>query len=327
MNQVEQQNNLTTLTLGMIALLKRFDALETRLEGPRPELTVKEAVNAYRAWLESDDGHKKPENYHYLLLRLVLHFGEERQFPTLTAEEVKTFIEKYWPGKSKGQRLTQLSGLWSHAILRQRAGKRAVFDNVCELIRIRRPAPERPEWIPPALLATVLRDCDPETYLLFAIPLSAGLRVSEIIHLRPIDVAGRILTLHHPKSGNDREDALLPAPVADRLAQHIVLHGIGESRRIFRLTRQGAGKRIERLSAKAGYGFGIHYLRKWCATYWENIADDPLMRRFVLRHADRSLRSRYVAPLKLTDAMKRQDEGIGTLFDQGGVFWKNSSAA
>jgi integrase len=48
-----------------------------------------------------------------------------------------------------------------------------------------------------------------------------GMRVGEVLKIRPIDVHDRKITLPDPKSGKDSEVVFIPQKVADRLKEYI----------------------------------------------------------------------------------------------------------
>jgi len=219
------------------------------------------------------------------------------------------------------QRLTQLKGLFSWAIMYQRRRNLPVFPNPCDLVRFKVRPPVEPKFIPKESFGDILQTASEEDFLIFSIPLSAGLRVSEMIKLRPQDIKeGRILTIHEPKSGRRVEHAVIPGPVGQRFSRYIQRRCVGAEDKIFWMSRQGAGNIVSRRARKANLSISIHSLRKWCATFWNRVGDQE-MEAFVLRHFPGGLRERYVAPLTVDEAMQRQDQYMTPLFEKGGEFW------
>ena len=53
-----------------------------------------------------------------------------------------------------------------------------------------------------------------------------GMRVGEVLKIRPIDVLDRKITLPDPKSGKESESVFIPQKVADRLKEYIKEKGI-----------------------------------------------------------------------------------------------------
>ena len=53
-----------------------------------------------------------------------------------------------------------------------------------------------------------------------------GMRVGEVLKIRPIDVQDRKITLPDPKSSKESEIVFIPQKVADRLKEYIKEKGI-----------------------------------------------------------------------------------------------------
>jgi integrase/recombinase XerD len=54
-----------------------------------------------------------------------------------------------------------------------------------------------------------------------------GMRVGEVLKIRPIDIQDRKLTLAGPKSGKESEVVFIPQKVADRLKEYVKESGAG----------------------------------------------------------------------------------------------------
>jgi integrase len=63
-----------------------------------------------------------------------------------------------------------------------------------------------------------------------------GMRIGEVIKIRPLDVQDRKITLPEPKSGKESEVVFIPLKVADRLKEYINEKGIEPNQRIFPIT-------------------------------------------------------------------------------------------
>jgi integrase len=60
-----------------------------------------------------------------------------------------------------------------------------------------------------------------------------GMRIGEVLKLRPVDVKDRKITLPDPKSGKESEIVFIPQKIADRLREYIRDMGIESEDRIF----------------------------------------------------------------------------------------------
>jgi len=67
-----------------------------------------------------------------------------------------------------------------------------------------------------------------------------GMRVGEVLKIRPIDIQDRKIILWDPKSGKESELVFIPQKVADRLKDYINEKGIEPDQRIFPITYNAA---------------------------------------------------------------------------------------
>lgn len=313
-HEEERQSQAISHTL-MMAVLKKLKDLEDKIDGPQAHLSVGEAVEAFKAYLKAET--KRPENYDYLLGAFVRHFTEERDLCGINAEEIEGFLTHYWHAKNTlKHRLIQINGLFKISILGQLRRDLPVFRNPCDLVKFKGTPVKSPQYVPPEALSGIFKTAPDYDILLFSIPLSAGLRISEMLKLRPMDVSGRVLTLNDPKSGQLVEYAVIPQAVADMLKRHCLLRGIPQEGKIFTMSRQGIGNIVYKWSRELGLSISVHALRKWCATFW-NRAGDRDMESFVLRH-HLGLRDRYVSTLTVEEAIAKQDDHLTPLFEEGG---------
>ena len=67
-----------------------------------------------------------------------------------------------------------------------------------------------------------------------------GMRIGEVLKIRPSDVKDRKITLPDPKSGRESEIVYIPQKIADRLREYIQDKGIETEQRIFPITYNAA---------------------------------------------------------------------------------------
>ncbi len=60
-----------------------------------------------------------------------------------------------------------------------------------------------------------------------------GMRVGEVLKIRPADIQNRKITLAGPKSGKESEVVFIPQKVADRLKEYVKESGRGPEERLF----------------------------------------------------------------------------------------------
>ena len=71
-----------------------------------------------------------------------------------------------------------------------------------------------------------------------------GMRISEVLGLRPIDINDRKLLLNEPKSGREKEVVFIPQKLCARLENYVRDQNLKAAQRIFPLSYAGARKVI-----------------------------------------------------------------------------------
>lgn len=75
--------------------------------------------------------------------------------------------------------------------------------------------------------------------LLLELMARGGMRIGEVLKIRPMDVENRKIILPNPKSGREAEVVYIPQKIADRLKEYIRTKNIDSNQRIFPLTYGG----------------------------------------------------------------------------------------
>jgi len=94
----------------------------------------------------------------------------------------------------------------------------------------------------------------PRHRLMLELIARSGMRVGEVLKLKPMDTEDRKAIIRDPKSGREAEAGFLPQNVADRLRTYLREKEIKPDNRIFPLT-YAAAKLIVK---KAGHVIGVH---------------------------------------------------------------------
>lgn len=323
-----QEAQTQAFFMAVASLKQGMDEINAKLDGKQTVLSIEEAIEGFSAFLRENKTHNTQRSYRRLTHDLGAVYAG-RNVPEITAQELEGFLAARW-GKSKKitlrQNLVLLQRFFSWCIGYVQYCGQAPFVNQCSFIKvIGVKPPERPEFIPvPKIEEFLATFKDERHWLMVAILLTAGLRISELIGdprggksgLRRKDVDGRILTIHKPKSGRDSEDAVIPSWVGKRLAKH--MKDLHPEDRIFSISYSSVHGLIKRHGRDVGLELTPHFLRKWCASYWSRL-QEYAMANFVLRHSETkavdttlisSLGARYIAPPSPVEAMERQDKAM-----------------
>jgi len=141
--------------------------------------------------------------------------------------------------------------------------------------------------------------------LILELMARGGMRVGEVIKIRPIDVENRKIILHDPKSGREAEVVYIPQKIAERLREYIRTKNIDSNQRIFPLTYGGAREIVKRAGELVGIKLKSHDLRRHAATYASRSGTPiEIVSKVILRHTNLSTTQRYLGRVSETEAVK-----------------------
>ena len=141
--------------------------------------------------------------------------------------------------------------------------------------------------------------------LLLELMARGGMRIGEVLKIRPMDVENRKIILHDPKSGRDAEVVFIPQKVADRLKEYIRAKGIDSNQRIFPLTYGGMREIVKRAGRVVGIKLKPHDLRRHAATYASRSGTPiEIVSKVILSHTNLSTTQRYLGKVSETEAVK-----------------------
>jgi len=136
----------------------------------------------------------------------------------------------------------------------------------------------------------------------------SGMRIGEVLKMRPCDVEGRRITLEAPKSGKDIEYAYMTESTAERLEKYIREKGIAPEDRIFNLSYSGARFVVKKAGDRAGVNIKPHDFRRHAATYASRMGLPlEVVSKVLLRHASISTTQIYLGSISEADALHYMD--------------------
>lgn len=151
----------------------------------------------------------------------------------------------------------------------------------------------------------IYRTVHPRNRLLLELMARGGMRISEVLGLRPLDISDGKLLLHEPKSGREQEVVFIPKKTYKRLENYIRDLNLRADQRIFPITYAGARKVVVKIGDMLGVKLRPHDLRRYAATYASR-AGVPIeiISKVILRHADLSTTQRYLGKVSDIEAMR-----------------------
>jgi integrase len=145
----------------------------------------------------------------------------------------------------------------------------------------------------------------PRNRIMLELMARAGMRVGEVLKIRPVDLQDRKITLPDPKSGKKSEVVFIPQKIADRLKDYISEKGIEPGQRVFPITYNAARVMVKKAGKLVGIDLRPHDLRRFSATYASRSgAPIEIVSKVLLRYAHLSTTQRYLGKISDTEAMK-----------------------
>jgi integrase len=133
----------------------------------------------------------------------------------------------------------------------------------------------------------------------------AGMRISEVLKIKPADIEDRKIFLREPKSGKTVETVFIPQKVAERLRSYIREKGMDIDQRVFPITYPAARIAVKKAGELIGIKLRPHDLRRYAATYASRSGTSlEIVSKVILRHANLSTTQLYLGKISDVEAMK-----------------------
>ncbi len=135
----------------------------------------------------------------------------------------------------------------------------------------------------------IFRTTNARNRLLLELMARGGMRVGEVLKLKPRDVQDRKLVIRGPKSGKEQEIIYIPKKVSDRLREYIRADKTNLHERIFSICYEAARAIVKKAGEMVNIHLRPHDLRRFCATYASR-SGVPLeiVSKIILRHSNLS---------------------------------------
>ncbi|HIJ56164.1 MAG TPA: site-specific integrase [Deltaproteobacteria bacterium] len=146
----------------------------------------------------------------------------------------------------------------------------------------------------------IFRQSNIRNRIMLELMARGGLRVSEVLKLRPKDIEDQKLIIRDPKSGKEVEFAFIPQKSSDRLNEFVRTNGIEAENRIFPVSYAAVRVMVKKAGNLVGIDLKTHDFRRHAATYASRSGTPiEIISKIILRHANLSTTQRYLG--KVTD--------------------------
>lgn len=285
---IRQQAVMQGISFGEV--LKELGEVNKKLEKRIAYWKTQDAIQAFKEHVAAR--HAIPTVHNHWTRLFAEHF-RDRNIAEIPPAEIEGFLFVHWGECERStwnQMKMKVSGFYSFAIKELKRKGSPSFHNPCGLIEEQKHVKRKKHDFLRGDKMRELLDTftKPSHWLWFHILVTAGLRISELTELRPMDVSGRVLTLGGGapcKSGRPfgEEQAVIPQLVADRLK--VYMNGMRDDERMFKTVHSNIFTVLKRHCKQIRADeMSPHDLRRWVATFYFEAKELPAA-RFVLRHS------------------------------------------
>ncbi|MGD9041795.1 MAG: site-specific integrase [Desulfobacteraceae bacterium] len=248
------------------------------------------------------------KNYQLLLSSFCDHVGD-KELNTLTSEKVFTFLTEFTEGtkqSTKRLRYSLLSAFFNFI-------KNSIdpeFQNPCDTPILRKGfrVAKANQWKileKEVVDEMIFRTENPRNRVMLELMARGGMRVGEVLKLRPKDIEDRKILIRDPKSGKEAEVVYIPQKVANRVKEYIRGRDIEAREKIFPITYAAARTVVKKAGKLVGINLKPHDLRRHAATYASRSGTPiEIVSKVILRHANLSTTQRYLGEISDLKAMK-----------------------
>lgn len=132
-----------------------------------------------------------------------------------------------------------------------------------------------------------------------------GMRVGEVLDLKPVDIQERTLAIQNPKSGRVGEIVYVPRKLLVRLNDYVRINKISLNDRIFPISYVAAWSMVKKAGNMVDIQLRPHDLRRHAATYASRSGTPiEIVSKVILRHADLSTTQRYLGKVNDSEAIR-----------------------
>lgn len=247
-------------------------------------------------------------NYEIILRKFKKIYGDHDIF-SITTEDIIAFLAEVSEGRKQNTKrcrystLSAFFNLVANSLLPE-------LNNPCQSPAAKNlfKKPKSTQWIifdKDTVDEAIFRTIDSRNRIMLELMARGGMRVSEVLNLKPADIDDQKLFLHDPKSGRELEVVFIPKKISRRLQDYVREKQILPHQRIFPITYAGARKMVVKVGKMVGVNLRPHDLRRHAATYASRSGIPiEIVSKVILRHADLSTTQRYLGKVSDLEAIR-----------------------
>lgn len=271
-------------------------------------MKISEAIRFCLQYQRANSKSNTARNYEFVLGRFATAF-HGRDFDSISTEDILTFLTDLTEGRKQNTRRGRymtLTAFFNLIINTFHPELKNPCNSPAAKGLFRKPKAQQWTILDKEIIdEAIYRTVHPRNRLMLELMARGGMRVSEVLGLRPSDINNGKLLLHVPKSGREQEIVFIPRKLSTRLDYYVRECNVGADQRIFPITYAGARKVVVKTGNMLGVKLRPHDLRRHAATYASR-AGVPIeiISKVILRHADLSTTQQYLGKISDIEATR-----------------------
>lgn len=151
----------------------------------------------------------------------------------------------------------------------------------------------------------IFRTLNKRDRIILELMARAGMRINEVLNIKPQNIAARKIKLLNPKSGRESETVYIPQKLSDRIQDYILENKIGPGDKIFPIGYAAARLMVKRAGDMVGMKIRPHDLRRFAATYASRRGTPiEIVSKVILRHSNLATTQRYLGKVSDIEAIR-----------------------
>lgn len=151
----------------------------------------------------------------------------------------------------------------------------------------------------------IFRTLNKRDRIILELMARGGMRISEVLNLKPSNIEGRKIKLDAPKSGKGNEVVYIPQKLSKRIYDYILDNKIDSEEKIFPIGYGTARLMVRRAGDMVGMKIRPHDLRRFAATYASRRGTPiEIVSKVILRHSNLATTQRYLGKVSDIEAIR-----------------------
>lgn len=273
-------------------------------------MQIGKAVRLYLTYLEGNTRPNSVRSFAFTLSKFAAFFPGQNMADIAESDiiEFASWIAKDRANATKSNRVSVLRAFFNFIIETTEAG----YSNPCSRPMVKKlyrmPRGSSPDLLDKDTIDEIIfRTVDERNRLVLELMGRAGMRVGEVLNIRPSDIDhdNATILIQEPKSGRAGERVYITKKLCSRLLAYIAKADIARNDNVFDISYSTAYRLVRQSGMIVGAPLRPHDLRRHAATQASrNSIPLEIVSKVILRHADIATTQRYLGTVNQEEASR-----------------------